>query len=130
MSGFYIEWLKSAKDDLDTAIEILSISHLSNIVAFHSQQCIEKSFKAVIEKYGKESVKSHNLEKLYKKILKYIDIEIDENILEIINELYIDSRYPGEFGLLPDGKPTVKDAKEFYEFAKNIFEIIRSKLEE
>ncbi len=104
MSGFYIEWLKSAKDDLDTAIEILSISHLSNIVAFHSQQCIEKSFKAVIEKYSKESVKSHNLEKLYNKILKYINIEIDENMLEIINELYIDSRYPGEFGLLPDGK--------------------------
>ncbi len=32
----------------------------------------------------------------------------------------IDSRYPGEFELLPDGKPTIEDAGEFYQFAQNI----------
>ena len=35
---------------------------------------------------------------------------------------YIDSRYPGELGLLPDGKPSLEEAKGFYEFAKNIHE--------
>ena len=32
---------------------------------------------------------------------------------------YIDSRYPGDMGLLPYGKPTLEDAKEFHEFALN-----------
>ena len=38
-----------------------------------------------------------------------------------INDLYIDSRYPGDLGLLPYGKPTLEDVKEFYDFAKEIF---------
>ena len=33
----------------------------------------------------------------------------------------IDSRYPGDMGLLPEGKPTLVDANEFYTFAKNVF---------
>jgi len=42
-------------------------------------------------------------------------------ILLTINELYVESRYPGELGLLPYGKPTRKDAKAFYEFAREIY---------
>lgn len=36
------EWLKAAKDDLDVIERILSAAHLSHIVAFHAQQCVEK----------------------------------------------------------------------------------------
>ena len=36
------QWLNSAVDDLDTIKEIVGIEHLSHIVAFHCQQCIEK----------------------------------------------------------------------------------------
>jgi HEPN domain-containing protein len=50
-----------------------------------------------------------------------MDID-DEEILEDLNDLYIDSRYPGDMGLLPYGKPTLKDAKEFYTFANDIFQ--------
>jgi len=39
-----------------------------------------------------------------------------------INELYTESRYPGDLGLLPQGKPTLQDAKEFYDFAQEVFE--------
>jgi len=39
------------------------------------------------------------------------DLEV---IKKILDELYIDSRYPGNFGLLPNGKPTLEDADEFY----------------
>ena len=35
--------------------------------------------------------------------------------------LYIESRYPGDMGLLPNGKPTLANAKEFYNEAENIF---------
>lgn len=47
---------------------------------------------------------------------------VHTNMLESLNELYIESRYPGDMGLLPYGKPTLADAKEFYEFANTIFE--------
>ena len=34
----------------------------------------------------------------------------------------IDSRYPGDMGLMPYGKPTLKDAEEFNSLAKEVFE--------
>ncbi|MCD6172184.1 MAG: HEPN domain-containing protein [Sulfurimonas sp.] len=54
------------------------------------------------------------------KVEKYIHID-NEDLLEDLNALYIDSRYPGDMGLLPSGKPTQQEAKEFYDFAKQIF---------
>jgi HEPN domain-containing protein len=115
-----IEWLKAANDDLDSIGYIINVEHLTNIVAFHSQQAIEKSFKALIEYKKIAFVKTHNLEKLYKRLENIIEIDYEK--LELLNELYIDSRYPGDMGLLPYGKPTIEDAKEFYEFAKDVFD--------
>ncbi len=42
------EWLKYDQMDLLTIERIIDEEHLTNIVAFHAQQCIEKSFKALI----------------------------------------------------------------------------------
>jgi len=38
-----------------------------------------------------------------------------------LDQLYIESRYPGDLGLLPNGKPSKEDAKMFYDFAIMIF---------
>jgi len=114
-----MEWLKTASDDLDNIGYIIKVEHLTNIVAFHSQQAIEKSFKALIEYKKITFVKTHNLEKLYKKLENIIEVDYEQ--LEFVNELYIDSRYPGDMGLLPYGKPTINDAKRFYEFANSVF---------
>jgi len=38
----------------------------------------------------------------------------------MINEVYSESRYPGELGLLPDGFPSNEEAKGFIEFAKEV----------
>jgi len=43
------QWLKAAKDDLDSIGYIINAEHLTNIVAFHSQQAIEKTFKSLLE---------------------------------------------------------------------------------
>jgi len=122
-----LQWIKAANDDLDNISYIIKVEHLTNIVAFHSQQAIEKSFKALIEYKKIEFIKTHNLEKLYKKLEDII--EVDYESLEFINELYIDSRYPGDMGLLPYGKPTIDDAKEFYEFANDVFDRVCEILE-
>ena len=54
-----MEWLKAAMDDLDSINYLIKDEHLTNIVAFHSQQAIEKSFKAVFEYYELSLVKTH-----------------------------------------------------------------------
>ena len=115
-----IEWLKASYDDLDSISYIIDIEHLTNIISFHAQQAIEKSFKSLLEYKKIPIIKTHNLERLYKQVRDYIEIE-DYDKLELINELYIDSRYPGDMGLLPYGKPTLEDAKRFYKFANEIF---------
>jgi HEPN domain-containing protein len=54
------EWLGKAKEDLDR--EIISKEHLTNMVAFHSQQAVEKILKGIIEEFEIGFVKTHNLE--------------------------------------------------------------------
>ena len=116
-----IEWLKASKDDLDAITELLKNPSLTNVVAFHTQQAIEKSFKAVLEFKRIGFVKTHNLERLYSKIEDVLFLG-DLKELELINEIYIDTRYPGDNGLLPSGKPTLEEAYEFNRFAWGVFD--------
>jgi HEPN domain-containing protein len=58
------EWLKKAKDDLDVIKEIKDKKHLTNMVAFHAQQAIEKSLKAIIDEFDLGFVKIHQIERL------------------------------------------------------------------
>ena len=122
------EWLKAAKDDLRVADKIIADEALTHMVAFHSQQCIEKSLKAVMEEYGIDLVKIHNLERLLAIAKNHVEIDVDIVLIEKMDKLYIDSRYPADFGLLPDGKPTIEDAEEFYDAASSVYEVVKTNL--
>lgn len=98
---------------------LLNDEFLTHVVAFHSQQAIEKILKSTLEDSGKDVPKVHKLQNLIARV--DLNIEINDEIIMILDELYIESRYPGDMGLLPDGKPTVEDAKEFYTFANSFF---------
>ena len=121
------EWLKSAKTDLLTIEKIINEADLSHVVAFHSQQAVEKSFKALLENRKIDFKKQHDLIKIKNKI---DDFDADQDTLDTLNKLYIDSRYPGELGLLPYGKPTIQDAKNFFDFACEIYDKIDTILKE
>ena len=97
MKGIVKDWLVSAEGDLLLIKEIIDLENLTHLSAFHAQQAIEKSFKAIIEEF-----------------------ELD--LLILLDQLYIDSRYPGEMGLLPDGKPTVDESTKFFNLAQRIYE--------
>lgn len=118
------EWLKAASDDLLVIENIIENDTLTHMTAFHAQQAIEKSFKAVLELKEMNVPKKHDLLVLYGLISAFVKT-LNEDTLDQLNSLYIDSRYPGELGLLPDGKPTLEEAKEFYEFAKNVYNIVK-----
>jgi len=115
------EWLNRARDDLAVIQEISHNEYLTNMVAFHAQQSIEKCLKAIVEEYELPFVKTHNLGNLLGQTKKIVSLVIDMDILKSLDRLYIDSRYPGDMGLLPTGKPSREEAGTFAAFAQDIY---------
>jgi HEPN domain-containing protein len=122
------DWISMADKDLLTVSEILENEELTNISVFHSQQAIEKYFKALILENEKPPAKIHNLLALYGMVKEIKDLNLDMEVLTAINSVYIESRYPGELGMLPDGMPTIEQAKEFFEYAKEVKIVILNEL--
>ena len=122
------DWLESAEMDLRSIAKIIDDEFLAPIVCFHSQQCVEKSFKSYLESKNQKIPKTHDIIRLYGVIRELLDIEMDLELLQTVNDLYIEARYPSELGLLPSGRPTIENAQEFYFFAKSIFEKIKKEI--
>jgi len=117
------EWLKASKIDLDSISYIINVEHLTPVVAFHAQQSVEKALKALLALHNVRIPRVHSLNKLFK--LVEDDFPLDNfQLIDMLDDLYIESRYPGDMGLLPYGQPTLNDAKEFYAFAQEIFDKI------
>jgi HEPN domain-containing protein len=113
-------WLNAANDDIKTIESIIGDPILTNIVAFHSQQAIEKTLKAIVEEFGLSFLKTHNLQALLLRIEKQIPFSVNELILSELDRLYIDSRYPTDLGLMPHGKPSMDEADRYFQEALNI----------
>ena len=129
MKNLTKDWIFMADRDLSAA-EILSKDDypLTNIVVFHCQQAIEKYLKAFLVENDIPIIKTHDLVRLNKIIQKIKKLDIDREKLALVNDVYSESRYPAEMGLLPDGMPTNKYAKEFIEYAKEVKAIIHEEL--
>lgn len=125
MKKITIDWLQSANDDILVIESIIKNKALTHVVAFHAQQAIEKSLKAILDEYEIEINKIHKLDFLHKQVIKIFNIQIDTAIIEELDSLYIDSRYPGQFGLLPFGKPSVDDAYKYLNIAKQVIQAIK-----
>ena len=54
----------------------------------------------------------------------YIEIDAELLIIEMLDKLYVDARYPGNLGLLPNGMPSLAYAKKFNSFARTVYENI------
>ena len=123
------DWILLADKDLYAAELLLKDEYpLTNIVAFHCQQTIEKYLKAFLIENDVSIIKTHDLVKLNKMAMEIKNLGIDKEKLVIINHVYAGSRYPGELGLMPDGMPSDVQAKEFLEYAKEVKGIIMKEL--
>ena len=116
------QWLDFAKTDLLACERTLNDDLLTNIVAFHSQQTVEKCFKAVIEENGIRLPRIHDLTRLYSQISEKLDFDLDLAYLQTLDSVYLSSRYPSDIGLMPDGKPTKGLVEQLYHFAKSVYE--------
>jgi len=70
-------WLASARDDLRVVEEILDNEDLTHMVAFHCQQAVEKSFKAVLEEYEQIVPRTHDLITLRTLAEKHIRVTVE-----------------------------------------------------
>lgn len=84
-----------------------------------------------MEKHEETVPNIHNLITLYGRVEKHLsaEIDVDLDMLDRLNELYIDARYPGARGLLPEGKPSKTEAQHLHAFAEKLFETIRQHAE-
>jgi HEPN domain-containing protein len=118
------QWLDFAKTDLRSCENNLSDEYVTNIVAFHSQQAVEKAFKALLEEKEIPVPRVHNLIRLHSFTEQFLIEPIDLSVLDALDSVYTSSRYPGDIGLITTGKPTPAEGKELYDSAKKIVEII------
>ena len=119
------EWLKAAKDDLLLVSKVLEEKELTNLVAFHCRQAIEKTLKALMEYNNIIVPRKHDLITLKDMLSDFVDIQ-EVGLLDSLNSLYIDSRYPGNMGMLPDGKPSVEQGIVFSKLSNEIYDKVVS----
>ena len=129
MNEAVIQWLDGALMDLRNIEKIMDDAFLTPVACFHSQQCVEKALKGVLENCGLDVPKTHDLVRLYALVSENVSISINTEMLQTVSDLYIETRYPGDSGLMVDGKPTLQDVREFYEFAKDVYQIIEGILQ-
>ncbi len=115
------KWLDFAKTDIIAANNSSGDEFITNIVAFHSQQAIEKCFKAIIEENDLQLKRIHSLLKLYGIIKSYINFDINPEYLDILDKVYTTSRYPGSIGFIENGKPSIRQTMEMLDYAQYVF---------
>ncbi len=117
-------WIAFADRDLEAAKSLLENGYLANVVLFHCQQCIEKCLKAILEEHEIQVPKIHSVVRLFGIITEKIELgfQVSEDALNIVDDIYSDTRYPSGIGLLPSGFPSKEEAVEVLSIAQNIYD--------
>jgi len=116
-------WLDFAHRDLESSRLLVDREYVSNVVLFHAQQCVEKCLKALLEENGVLVPHIHSVVKLHSLVAEKagISVTLEEDELDLVDAVYIDTRYPSGLGLLPSGFPTKEDAREILGIAEKIY---------
>ena len=72
--------------------------------------------------------RTHNLPHLYGLATRSFSLRLDEPLLDQKNEVYVDSRYPGDTGLVPEGRPSPQKARAFLAFSRDVYRRTRALL--
>jgi HEPN domain-containing protein len=113
------QWLDYADENFRSAI-ILRESHLYNPSLQNAQQAIEKSLKALIIEKGLKFQKTHSVSTIVAYLERHdVPIRISEDALELIDSIYLSSKYPLG-SVLPDFDPTEEICRLCIEIASDI----------
>ena len=115
-------WIEYLEEDRKV-LELLKDSGLFRAICFHAQQLVEKLLKAILYEQRKEIPKTHDLISLYRR--SGVREAIDIGGLRFLSDVYVESRYPPDLGLLPGEVPDEEDARRAYELAMEIYEALK-----
>ncbi|WP_315069422.1 HEPN domain-containing protein [uncultured Clostridium sp.] len=121
----YKDWIEKAERDIKSA-KILKEHECGNdVVAFHSQQAVEKSLEAYLISKGEGIVSGHSLIYLCKVSEKY-NSDFKKYIKDcgFLNQYYIETRYPTDNPLIVSDY----EAEECVKIAEEIYTLVISKL--
>ncbi|MFH7904075.1 MAG: HEPN domain-containing protein [Candidatus Aenigmatarchaeota archaeon] len=120
------EWIEKADTDLRVAKKLFELEEAAWIIAFHSQQAVEKFLKAFLIKNNVKFRKTHDIKELLD-----LCIQIDKDFeklkelgIEYLTEYATDIKYPGFY------EPSMEEAKEAIEIAEKVKEFVLNKLKE
>ena len=125
MNELVKEWIHKAESDLlDAKNNLRSETIPTDMVCFHCQQVAEKYLKAYLISQDKSFPKIHNLLRLME-LCREIDQDFSKlkDNLVILNDYAVEIRYPDDWF-----EPTVDDAKEAFELAKEVKEFALLKI--
>lgn len=96
-SPLVLDWIAKAETDLKCAKILFEHDGGNEVVAFHCQQAIEKALKAIILYLYATLESGHSLLYLCKKVIEKIaDFNNHLNGCILVNQYYIETRYPNE----------------------------------
>lgn len=49
-------------------------------------------------------------------------MNMDDESLDELNQVYLDTRYPADYGILPKGVPSLRKAESFKVFAETVYQ--------
>ena len=114
-------WILKAQNDEKAVEAIIKEKASPDVACFLSQQLTEKAMKALLIYYSKKAPKIHNLLELEKLILPYnSEIRNFEDNIDLLNQYYIESRYPDDFSV----NLSWKDAKQAFKAAQKIKDFV------
>ena len=116
-------WVREAHDEFDTA-SILFANTKYRGVCLHSQQAVEKAFKALLLEKGQRPPRTHDIVELLNLITAAgwpCQIHMDDAIL--LSSIYR-GRYPTDEGLLPYGEPKAEDAARALKAAESVLQTL------
>lgn len=119
-----LQWIEKAEHDLIAASILLEANPgILDIACFHCQQAIEKYLKAFLIYNSLDFIFTHNLDYLLQQCSAFDKVFIDMD-LKNINVYAVRARYPHDY-ILPD----YLEAKEYFEIANNVKELVLSRIQ-
>jgi len=108
-------WLKKAQHDLTAAQTLLKETpELSDVICFHSQQCVEKALKAYLAAVDQPIEKTHYLPHLLAECIKsYMEFEFLLEIATRLTDYAVEARYPSDLQ-----ETTLEEAPEALKMAE------------
>lgn len=122
------KWAMKAERDFMTAEKLVEAGEIiTDTACFHAQQSIEKYLRAFLIYHQVPFGKTHDLIFLIQRC-KYVDKDFEKFNTPRIDKLTdyaVEVRYPNEFYI-----PSVAEAAESYEIAKEVRNFVKDKLKE